>query len=369
MIPLAANVILPAPDALPLPAPAFLMRLLLLLTFYLHLLAMNAMLGGVIITFWARLRRRETGDAWDTLADAVAGTTPALVAATVTLGVAPLLFLQTLMGQFFFTSSILMGWGWFSVVVVLIFAYYGTYLQSFKRDRLGSARTPLLLGTAVLFLWIAFMFSNNTSLMAAVTTWPGKYFSDARGLHLNLDDPTLVPRYLHAILGAVAVAGLMLALWGRRRLTGGDSSGTFMVRTGLAAFTWTTLVNLLVGSWYLMALPRDAMLQFMGGSPVGTVLLTVGLVLGILMVVLGQRARNLPPGTGLMPVTVLTAVVMAAMVLMRDMARGAVLADLYRPGDFAVKTQVLNLVLFAGLLVGGIAIVVWMVRKLQKAWN
>ena len=54
---------------------------------------------------------------------------------------APLLFLQTLMGQFFFTSSILMGWGWFSVVVVLIFAYYGTYLQSFQREKLGTVRT------------------------------------------------------------------------------------------------------------------------------------------------------------------------------------------------------------------------------------
>ena len=70
-------------------------------------------------------------------------------------GVAPLLFLQTLMGQFFFTSSILMGWGWFSVVVVLIFAFYVTYLQSFRGPRLGRARTPLLAATSV-FTTVAF---------------------------------------------------------------------------------------------------------------------------------------------------------------------------------------------------------------------
>ncbi len=60
---------------------------------------------------------------------------------------------------------------------------------------------------------------------------------------------------------------------------------------------------------------------------------------------------------------------MAVMVMTRDAARAAILGDLYRPGSFAVKTQVLNLVLFAVLLLMGIWVLVWMVRKLAQAWR
>jgi hypothetical protein len=364
-----ASVILPTADALPLPAPAVLLRILLLFTFFLHLLAMNAMLGGLIITVWARWRRRQAGDPHALLADSVAGTTPSLVAATVTLGVAPLLFLQTLMGQFFFTSSILMGWGWFSVVVALMFAYYGTYLQSFQREKLGSARTPLLLVTVLLFLWIALMFSNNTSLMVAAQTWAAKYFANPRGLHLNLGDPTLPPRFLHAVLGAVAVAGLCLAWWGKLRLKEGDSSGTFMTHTGLTAFSWITASNLLFGTWYLMSLPAGARQRFMGGDLPATLMLTGGIVLALVMVVLGFRIRNRPADPRLWPLTFTTAVVLMIMVLTRDTARLATLGDLYRPASFPVKTQALNLTLFAGLLVCGVMMLVWMIRKLKRSWT
>jgi hypothetical protein len=369
MIAVLATAILPEVDPLPLPAPAWLLRILLLLTFYLHLLAMNAMLGGLLITLWARLRSRQPGDPWSELADTIAGTTPSLVAATVTLGVAPLLFLQALMGQFFFTSSILMGWGWFSVVVVLIFAYYGTYLQSFRREKLGPARTPLLLLTVLLFLWIAFMFANNTSLMAAVSTWAERYFRDPGGLYLNLTDATLAPRYLHAVLGAVALAGLMLAWWGRVRVGRDHPSGLFLLRTGWAFFTWVTAVNLLLGIWYLLALPDIARRAFMGANLPATVLLGSGIVLAVLMVVLGWRSRNKMDQAPLVPVTLLAAVVLAVMVMTRDTARAVLLGNLYRPGSFVVETQVLNLVLFGVLLVMGVAVLVWMVSKLKQAWG
>ena len=139
-----ATVILPQADVLPLPAPAALLHFLMTFTWLLHLLAMNALLGGLLITLWLRLKGGTENLA---MADRLAKVTPSLVAAAVTLGVAPLLFIQVLFGQFIFTSSILMGWGWFSIVIVLIFAYYGTYLQSFMGEKLGAAvhheRRPL----------------------------------------------------------------------------------------------------------------------------------------------------------------------------------------------------------------------------------
>lgn len=355
-----ANLIIPAPDALPLPAPPWLLHTLLLVTFLAHLLAMNAMLGGLLIALWRSLRPDPEAPKMPAL---IVKTTPTLVATTVTLGVAPLLFLQTLMGQHFFTSSILMGWGWFSIVPVLIVAYYGAYLQAFKGAGQGHVKVPLLALTTLGILWVGFMFSNNTSLMAAPEVWGDKYFADARGLHLNLGDATLGPRYLHAVLGAVAVAGLFLAQWGTRR------HDPAMRRTGLNAFTLLTAVNLLVGMWYLIALPEPAIKAFMGGQGAATMVLSVSLIMTLVILVVGFRLRRAPVDGGLGPLVALVVAVMALMVVMRDQARLAILGSTYRPGEFAVESQWLNIVVFVVLLIAGIAVVWWMARRLAKAWN
>jgi len=369
MIATFLNAIVPAPDALPLPAPAPLLFFLLQLTFLLHLLAMNAMLGGLIITLVARFKGREPDDAWTMLADTIAKTSPSLVAMAVNFGVAPLLFLQTLMGQFFFTSSIIMGWGWFSVVVVLIFAYYGVYLQSFRGALLGGAQKPLLGLTVLLFLWVGFMFTNNTTLMLNVPKWAELYFADARGLHLNLNDPQLWPRYLHMVLGAVAVAGLMLAWWGRIRYRRGDLRASFMVKVGLENFTWWTLANIVIGLWYFMVQPSHVRKLFMGGDPGASAMFGIGFVLALGMVLLGFLGLRRGPNVRLVMPTAMTLVQMVVMITMRDVVRNGFLGEYYKPAEFAVKTQGLNLALFGVLLIGGFVTVVWMVRRLALSWG
>ena len=54
--------IIPLADPLPQPAPAWLLWALLQLTFFLHLLAMNVVLGGSILALHWRMSRRP-GDA------------------------------------------------------------------------------------------------------------------------------------------------------------------------------------------------------------------------------------------------------------------------------------------------------------------
>lgn len=369
MITAFLSAIVPSPDALPLPAPAPVLFFLLQLTFLLHLLAMNALLGGLVITLVGRWRGQGPDDPWTRLADTLAKTSPSLVAATVTLGVAPLLFLQTLMGQFLFTSSIIMGWGWFSLVVVLIFAYYGTYLQSFRGAKLGAGQKPLLALTLLLFLWVGFMFTNNATLMLNVEKWATLYFADARGLHLNLSDPQVVPRYLHMMVGAVAVAGLMLAWWGRIRHGRGDSQGAFMVRTGLGFFTWLTLANIALGLWNFLAQSGPVRKLFMGGNPAASALFGIAIVLGVLLVIQGALARRRGPQVRLVMPTATLLIQMVVMISLRDMVRNGYLGDYYKPAGMAVKTQGLNLAVFTVLLVGGILTVAWLLRRLYLAWD
>ncbi|MDP2876135.1 MAG: hypothetical protein Q8O00_08130, partial [Holophaga sp.] len=75
------------PDSAFLSAPLGLLTLLHLLTLTLHLLAMNILLGGLVIAVIAAVKGR-----WEDLdLQRFAKLFPAAMAATVTLGVAPLL--------------------------------------------------------------------------------------------------------------------------------------------------------------------------------------------------------------------------------------------------------------------------------------
>ena len=50
--------LIPALDPNPLPAPYWVFKLLLVVTFFLHILAMNFMLGGAVLALGAKWRSK-----------------------------------------------------------------------------------------------------------------------------------------------------------------------------------------------------------------------------------------------------------------------------------------------------------------------
>jgi hypothetical protein len=202
--------------------------------------------------------------------------------------------------------------------------------------------------------------------MLRPATWPALYFAAPGGTSLNLGDPQLFPRWLHMLVGAVAVAGLLLAWWGRARAGREPNLGAAARRLGIGAFFWATMINFGLGLLFFALLARPAQKQLMGGDPLASGLLAIGIVLALVLVGAGARLRR-DPDRGLAPATLLVAVTLVAMVLVRDAVRSAYLASAFQPERFAVSTQVLNLALFAALLVGGIVVVGWMVRRFAAA--
>ena len=49
------NPLIPGPDAFPIPGPAWLFHILLVFTFFLHMLFMNLTLGGTILAALGQL--------------------------------------------------------------------------------------------------------------------------------------------------------------------------------------------------------------------------------------------------------------------------------------------------------------------------
>jgi len=128
--------VIPAPVPVPLPAPAWLLEFLLVFTFILHLLPMNFLLGGVVMVSVSSFLGRNDAKHRE-FARRAGGALPPVVAFAITLGVAPLLFLQLVYGQFFYASSVLMAWFWLAVVLLVMLGYYGVYWYNMQQEELG----------------------------------------------------------------------------------------------------------------------------------------------------------------------------------------------------------------------------------------
>lgn len=348
-----ANLI-PVADTLTAPNGWF--QFFLMLTFPLHLFAMNAMLGAGLVAFISHLY---PGRAYRELSHELAKVLPFLVAFTVNLGVAPLLFVNVIYGHLLYSSTVLMGLFWLAVIPLLIIAYYLAYIYDFRFKRLGNLAMFVLLTVLVLLLTIGFIFSNNMSMMISPVSW-SRWFATPGGTLLNLVDPTLWPRYLHIITGALAVGGLFSALYATTILKSDPEVAEAGRKLGMQLFSWLTLLQLGIGTWFLLTLPKTTMYRFMGGGPIATALLIAGILLAVATLISGFKRLVLPAFW-------LILVLVYVMSFMRDVVRGNFLAPYFNPVTVPVQVQWTPLIFFLTTLVLGGGVVIWMLVKLKNA--
>lgn len=342
------TLIIPQPDTLQVSWGWF--QFLLLLTFPLHLLAMNAMVGGLVIGVAQHLTGGERGRL---LAHKIALALPLVIAFTVNFGVAPLLFVQVLYGQFIYSSSVLMGSFWILIIPMLIIAYYGAYLYDFKFTRLGMSGPLIGLLSLSLILVIGFFFSNNMLLMSVPEEFQ-RYFSQMNGTLLVAERAELWPRFLHMILGACAVGALFVAML--CRFSGDKELSVYGTGLGVKMFLYLTGLNVLVGFWYLLSLPDGLTSLFMGGSTIASALLIVGLLLAagaVWAAVKGKYWLTLSHA-------VMLVVVMS---LMRSALRSGYLHDVFTLDQLEVIPQYSPMIFFFATLVLGLICLYWLIRK------
>lgn len=359
---------IPQPDPLPVPAPPWFVWFLLLLTFLLHLLPMNLLLGGSVLGSLSRHFGGSEGRAHHSaLSKFFAKALPVTTAATITLGIAPLLLVQVLYGRVFFASSILMAWYWLAVIPLLCLGYYGVYLIAFKEDRLGGALPVVSWASTLIFLAIGFLFVNNMSLMLRPEIFLEKYQASGMGWHLNLADPTLYPRFLHMFIGALAVTGMIVAVYGAIRYAKDQDYGRWLMKYGSLWFVIPTVVTILFGLWWLIALPREVMLRFMGQDMLATVALALGILFALgalMMMVMAIQAAD--PRRLIRASAITLLVTLVFMVIMRDRVRfGSLELAGYEPVGW-VDPQWGIIAVFLVLMVAAIVTVVWMVLKLAR---
>lgn len=341
---------MPTPDQIPVAWGWF--QFLLLLTFPLHLLAMNAMLGSAGIALFQHFRGGESGKK---LAYRIAVALPLVIAFAVNFGVAPLLFVQVLYGHLIYSSSILMGAFWIMVIPLIIIAYYGAYLYDFRFARLGKAGPWVLLVVVLILIIIGYFFSNNMILMLLTERFP-EYVDHRAGTMLASGDTTFLPRYLHMMVSAFAVGGLFTAIIGRIGKQKDPKLAEQAKNTGMRVFAVLTMINILLGVWFLIALPRETMMLFMGQHMMATALFMISLVLTIGVIMTAVKKW-------IWWTTGLTVLLVYCMSFMRAYIRTDYLKDVFSLDQLKVIPEYSPMILFLVTLVVGLIIIGWMIRK------
>jgi hypothetical protein len=354
---------IPALDPTPLPAPVWLFQALLLVTFFVHILFLNVTLGGAVIGTVHGLSAKNAEAPGRRLGRLLVSLLPASVSFTVTTGVAPLLFIQLLYGQVFYAATVLVGWLWLAIVPLIVVGYYAVYLYKFEVGAPGGK--TLWLGVAgVCFVVVALI----QVLVNVLQLTPPRWETVATAVGAVMQDPTILPRYLHFLLGSLAVAGIFLAAVATERSARTpDPFFDWLARRGALWALVATALQMIDGFWFLFSLPRDLLIALVGGQAMPTIHFAVGMMLAFLALILLSGLREPERQRKLVRFTAgVLCATLFAMIGLRDVVRALYLGTLVRLRELPHAKQADVTTLFFVVFVLGLATVAWMVRRVLR---
>lgn len=145
-------------------------------TLVVHVFLMAYVLAGSLWLAWATLipGTESPPRTKQPMARILRDWMPFALSGAITAGVAPLLFVQILYAQQFYTANLLLGWRWMVVIPVLVLAFYLLYViksQVISRWPFP-VRLALSISVAACFLFVAFCWTANHLLSLDATQWP-----------------------------------------------------------------------------------------------------------------------------------------------------------------------------------------------------
>ena len=199
---------------LPLPLPEGILVFLLIVSFLLHILFVNLMVGGSILTLWAEIKGRKDRE-YDVLAREIADTITVNKSLAVVIGVAPLLSINALYTVFFYSANALTGRLWISIIPLVTAAFLLLYLHKYSWKKLEDKKKLHITINAiavVLLLFVPLIFLTNINLMLFPQKW-----ETVKGFFSAAMLANVIPRYLHFLCASLAVSGLFLFWYMKRK--------------------------------------------------------------------------------------------------------------------------------------------------------
>lgn len=309
-----AEMLLALRDPAGIPSHPLVFLLLGVLTFALHIAAVQVMLGSGVLVLAGAFR----ADArWRRLAASMLATSKIAVSVAIVIGVAPLLFVQVVYDPFWYTSNVLSAWWVIGFIAVLIAGYsamYGFYwLNDELRERparhgwLMVASLALLLGVG----WIMHVLSYQMLWPEQWREWyaPGGTV-DATGRSLHAWSLT---RFGFFIALALPVTGAWLVAVRRYLIGAQEEDAAYLAllqRLSQQLLLGGGTLAVLLGAAWMSTLP-EKMGWFLGSVPM--VLASAMLVLTVLLPgALGRRLDQGLWGYGVFGIGAVALIVVAA---------------------------------------------------------
>ncbi|MCA8970090.1 MAG: hypothetical protein KDC95_09915 [Planctomycetes bacterium] len=246
---------LPFPFGLPF-ASAFY-EALLALTFSMHLVFAQLVLGGTSWLVILGIKNAQHDNVARTLRDWL----PFALGIAITLGVAPLLFLQIVDKQGFYTAGLLGSHRFMAILPALIVGFYLLYLQKKLGDTAQrSWRVLLPILTLAAFAFTGYSWSEQHALAQDRDVWVSMYAAS----RMHYSGAEVLPRFVFFAsmsLPAVALAALLLTREAKR----------------CAGVAWLGIVGMLVSAAWLVATMSPTRLEaWNGGNLAWSIALAVG---------------------------------------------------------------------------------------------
>jgi hypothetical protein len=361
----------PAVDPIPLPAPVWLLKLLHVVTLALHFVAVEMLLGGLLLAVLLSLFRGSPLSL--VTARAIARRLTVVMTFVINLAVPPLLFAQVLYGRALYTSSVLIGLYWISIIGILMLTYWLLYRFTV---RLEAGKSAWWIGLSAWGLagFIARLLSTNMTLMLRPEVWRDMYSASAMGAYLPTGDPTLTPRWLLMMAGGLFIGGLWLVyLSGRSTFTAEEKS--FIAGLGGKVAAVFGVVYLLAGLWAASVQPEVVKAGLAGhsGYPLYKLAGFAGygwlalVIVAVLVAAIAGFDRISAGWVGWVGV-VLTVLLELMFTVYRDGVRDlTLLSKHYDVWDRVVVTNWSVVGLFLVLFVAGLGTIGWLVSVVARA--
>jgi len=358
----------PAVDPIPLPAPIWLFKLLHIVTLSLHFVAVEMLLGGLLLAVLLSLFRGSAHS--HVAARAIARRLTVVMTYVINLGVPPLLFAQVLYGRALYTSSVLIGAYWISIIVILTLTYWLLYRFSARLDA-GKSAWWVGLSAWLLAGFIARLLSTNMTLMLRPEVWRDMYSASAAGIYLPTGDPTLTPRWLLMLAGGLFIGGLwMVYLAGRSTFSVDEKK--FIAGVGGKVAAFFGIVYLFAGLWAAGVQPQAVktgltthpLYHFASFAGYGWLALVVVAILLAAFAGFGKIAAGWLGWSG----ALVALLVEVTLTIYRDAVRDlTLLSKGFDVWDRVVVTNWSVVGLFLILFVAGLGVIGWLVSVVARA--
>lgn len=262
--PLTSHNGIPAPRDIPLKLPLsrWILIALLILSFLLHILFVNLMLGGSVITLIAEIKGLKN-KAFNVLAREITNTITVNKSLAVVLGVAPLLSINVVYTIFFYTGNSLTGNMWISLVPIISIAFLLLYYHKYTWDKYPGkikSHIGILVAAVIMLLFVPFVFLSNINLMLFPEKW-----GVVKGFFSAMMLANVIPRYFHFVVASFAITGLFLFKYMNRsnypfenRFQSTSIEKNRLLKLFLKITFHATLLQLIFGTLNFLTLPWNA---------------------------------------------------------------------------------------------------------------